>query len=81
MTTGMIILWAISLFLFLGVPIIIMVKAESIYNLVFKFWQKIVDDETKVMIEENKDKFVIFIKVMGGFLLFYMGLRVIYAIA
>ncbi len=79
MSIGMIILWAISLFLFIGVPLLVIIKAESIYNFTFKFWKKFIDDESKEMIEQNKHKFTTFIKIIGGFFLIYMGLRVGFA--
>ncbi len=71
--------WIFSLFIFLGIPLLVLFKAESIYNVIFKFWKKFIDDDTKIMIEENKDKFIIFIKIVGGFYLFLMGLRVGFA--
>ncbi len=73
-------MWIFSLFIFLGLPLLVLLKAESIYNIIFKFWKKFIDEDTEIMIEENKYKFIIFIKIIGGLYLFIMGLRVGFAI-
>ncbi len=70
-----IILWAITMIVFLGPPIFIILKAELIYNFIFKFWSKIVDEETKVMIVENKKAFIIFTRVLGGVCIVMFAIR------
>ncbi len=70
-----ILLWAITILVFLGPPIFILLRSEAIYNFIYKFWSKIVDEETKTMIVENKSKFIVFIKILGGFYLFSVLMR------
>ncbi len=72
---GEIFLWAFIIIAYLVPPIFILVKSEAIYNFIYKFWAKIVDEETKVMIVDNKSKFIFFIRILGGFYLFSVLVR------